>query len=91
MNYSSVLTQYLNGVLKIPPPATLQEDVCIGPNIKERQDHKKNWQRDTSSFKKAVGSFLGSGCVYINNVLPKSFVQSTLEKVSSDYIFLKNE
>ena len=25
------------------------------------QDHKKSWQRDSSSFKESVGSFLGNG------------------------------
>jgi hypothetical protein len=45
---------------------------------------------DSSSFQRAVGSFLSSGCCVIDKpVLPPHFVQTCLDRAKKDYQFLE--
>ena len=87
----SVLTQYAEGTLVTPSPAKLPTQVIAGPNHSERQDDQQCWQRNSHTFKTAVGTFLGSGCICIKDVIPKEFVKYTLGKVTNDYNFLQSQ
>ena len=86
----SVLTQYAEGTLVTPPPAKVPPQVLVGPTAAERRDDQRCWQRNSHTFKTAVGTFLGSGCICINDVIPKEFIQYTLGKVTTDYNFLQS-
>lgn len=49
-----------------------------------------NTSSNTSSFRKAIGTFLSSGCCVIDHpVLPPHFVNTCLEKAKADYRFLE--
>ena len=87
----SVLTQYAEGTLVTPPPAKMPPQVLVGPTAAERRDDQRCWQRNSHTFKTAVGTFLGSGCICINDVIPKEFIQYTLGKVTTDYNFLQSQ
>ena len=44
---------------------------------------------ESTSFDKAIGTFLSSGCCVIPDVLPKEFVNASLEKSNKDLQFLE--
>ena len=52
--------------------------------------HKNHSNNDSSSFRRAIGTFLSSGCCVIDKpVLPKHFVQTCLDRAKADHNFLK--
>lgn len=49
-------------------------------------------QASESSFQKAVGTFLSSGCCFLNrSVLPPDFIQTCLTQAKADYKFLHSK
>ena len=87
----SVLTQFAEGSLVTPPPAKSPSQTMVGPTTAERQDDQECWQRNSHTFKAAIGTFLGSGCICVKDVLPKEFIKYTLGKVTTDYNFLQSQ
>ena len=78
-----------------PPiaPATSSRECAVGPDTSERIDGAPSWgsnPRNTqSSFAKAVSTFLASGCVVIEDVLPKEFARVCKAKAVADISFLR--
>ena len=79
----------------IPPPAKTPEGCVVGPLASERSPEAHHWHHTSkagpSTFEKAVGTMLGSGCTVIPDVLPLDFVKAVLDKASADYTFLCSE
>lgn len=58
-------------------------------NTSEKNQSK---EPSESSFEKAIGTFLSSGCCFVNQpVLPSHFVKTCLDRAKADYKFLKFE
>lgn len=52
--------------------------------------HKNHSNSNSSSFRRAIGTFMSSGCCVIDKpVLPKHFVQTCLDRAKADHNFLK--
>ena len=70
-----------------------------GPVCSKKRKHSDGESREheiankepvQNSFQNAIGTFLSSGCCFLNSrVLPSHFVQTCLNKAKNDYKFLK--
>lgn len=73
-----------------------KEKDTISPQSKKRKncdsENGEQNQKEPSSFETAIGSFLSSGCCFINKpVLPPYFVKTCLERAKADYKFLNTK